>query len=322
MKKVVIILLLVLPFILIYFISVTGRILEKYSHIYVESLTVEDLEGNDITMKNYVEVRVGSSQKFNIVVGPELASNPSVTVNSYNNEICSFTVTDNIIEVTGIKYGQTTIVVTSVDKTNIFTTFKVRIVDDVPTGLEFAHTTLNLLPGQLTYITPPTFIPSTTKIEYKGLKWETSDESIVKIEDDDSGRVRALKEGQAVITARSTFNNEIYATITVIVSNQKFTDVYFDHYTTGAYIVSESELNLHSIVKYSESFKEQYTDEEIINQYIFKIETNSSGVDVSRLNEGLIIFDSNSSNIMIKIGIYMKNDQDTQVDLITIVFKK
>mgnify|MGYP003521265070 CR=1 FL=1 len=40
MKKVVIILLVILPFLLIYFISVTGRILEKYSHIFRDDYSI------------------------------------------------------------------------------------------------------------------------------------------------------------------------------------------------------------------------------------------------------------------------------------------
>lgn len=322
MKKVVIILLLVLPFILIYFISVTGRILEKYSHIYVESLKIQDLEDNDIIPNKPNEIRVGNSKQFKIVIGPELASNPSVLISCYNNDICSYTEENGILTVTALKYGQTTIIVSSVDRTNITASFIVKVIDDVPTGLQFAQKEMTAMPGKTYDITPPSFIPSTTKEQFKGLVWESSDEEIVKIVDANGGRIKALKEGEVIITAKSIFNSEIFATIKVNVTNQKFTDVYFDYYDTSAYVVNDKEFNLYSIIKYSDNFMNQYPEEERTNQYFFKLETNVSGVDVSKLSDGLIVFDDSKSVILIKIGIYMVSDPDSQVDLITIVFNK
>lgn len=321
MKKVVIILLLVLPFILIYFISVTGRILEKYSHIYVESLTVEDLEGNDITSLNYVEIRVGSTNQFNVVIGPELASNPDVTINCYNNEVCSYSYKDGILEIKGLTYGQTTFIITSVDRTNISCQFKIKVTDDVPTGLVFAQTEITIMPGKPHTLTPPSFIPTTTKNEYKGLIWETSDAEVLEIVDPLTGTIKGKKEGDATITARSKFNNEIYATIVVHVSNQKFTDVYFEHYDTSAYRVNGVELNLHDITKFSQAFISQFSEEERYQQFFYKLETTSNHIDATRLNEGIIKTD-NTQTVLIKVGIYMVNNPEVQIDEITIVFEK
>ena len=321
MKKVVIILLLVLPFILIYFISITGRILEKYSHIYVESLTVEDLEGNDVTTLNYSEIRVGSSQKFNVVIGPELASNPDVTINCYNNEMCSYTYVDGVLEITGTKYGQTTFIITSVDRTNISCQFKIKVTDDVPTGLVFTQNEITIMPGKAHILTPPSFIPTTTKNEYKEIIWETSDAEVVEIVDHSTGTIKGKKEGDATITARSKFNNEIYATLTVHVSNQKLTDVYFDHYDTSAYRVSETTLNLYNITKFSQTFMNQFTEEERKSQFFYKLESTSNHIDATELSSGIIKTD-NTQTVLIKVGIYMINNPEVQIDEITIVFEK
>ena len=47
MKKIVVILLLILPFVLIYSVSFTGRILSQYTHIPVERLVLLDEDANE-----------------------------------------------------------------------------------------------------------------------------------------------------------------------------------------------------------------------------------------------------------------------------------
>ena len=135
MKKVVIVLLVILPFLLIYFISVTGRILEKYSHIYVETLDLENSEEVKLENNSTVSIEKGTSQKFKIIIGPELASNPSVTINNFNSEVCSFVLVEEELEIIGLKYGVSKIVVTSVDQTDINFTLNIKITDDIPTNI-------------------------------------------------------------------------------------------------------------------------------------------------------------------------------------------
>lgn len=322
MKKLVVILLIVLPFLLIYFISITGRILEKYSHIYVEDIAVENAEHQPINIGEYIEIEIDSTKKFYIVVGPELASNKDVTISNINPSVCSHVLNGDVLELTGIKYGQTKVVITSVDRTQISYTLNIKVTDAVPTSLSFTNTQIKIMPQKTVQLPQPIFNPVTTKYEYKGLIWTSSDQEIVQIEDATSGLIKTKKEGTAVVTARSTFNNELYATITVIVSLDKSDlDVHFTHETTRAYITNQSIFDLKTITDFSDSFKEQYSLDERFNQFIYKLETNSNDVDSSQISNGIIIFNELKNTIVIKVSIYLIG-AESPIDTITIAYQK
>ena len=59
MKKAVVSMLLILPFVLIYFISFTGQILAKYTHINVERVVVVDARGNEYNDDDYIKIDKG-----------------------------------------------------------------------------------------------------------------------------------------------------------------------------------------------------------------------------------------------------------------------
>lgn len=322
MKKLVVILLIVLPFLLIYFISITGRILEKYSHIYVEDITVENSDHQLINIGEYIEVEKDSTKTFYIVLGPELASNKDVTISNINPSVCSYVLNGDVLELTGIKYGQTKIVITSVDRTQINYTLNIKVTDAVPTALSFSNTQIKIMPQKTDQLPQPMFSPSTTKYDYKGLIWTSSDEEIVQIEDETSGLIKTKKEGTAVVTARSTFNNELYATITVIVTFDKSDlDVHFTHEKSSPYVTNQSIFDLKTITDFSDSFKEQYSLDERFNQFVYKLDTSSKDVDISQISNGIIVFNELKSPIVIKVSIYM-NGEEIPIDTITIAYQK
>lgn len=323
MKKLVIMLLIVLPFILIYFISITGRVLETYSHIYVESISAKDLNNNEIGVNEIIEVQRNETKKFQIVVNPELASNPDVVIKNTNLDICKYNFKNGILEVTGLKYGLAKIIITSVDRTRISYTLNIKVTDSIPTDLKFEYEEISIIPLKSTQLPAPIFEPVTAKPEYKGLIWESSDETIVKIEDNEMGLVKGLREGIVTITVKSTFDENLSASITVTVSFDKSDiDVHFIHNSTGAYQVSDAIIDLKTITDFSDEFKDKYSEDERFEQFVYKLGTNSKYVDSSKLNEGILIFDEKQNLILIKVGIYLNSDPDTLIDEITIAYKK
>ncbi len=319
MKKLVIILLIVLPFVLIYFISITGQVLEKYSHIYVESISLEDGERNQIEQNVTVEIEKDSVKIFNIIVAPALASNPAVEISNINPEVCEYELIGSTLQVRGLKYGQTKIIITSIDRRKINYTLSIKVTDDIPTGLVFNYSQINIMPNKEMQLAAPTFIPSTTKYEYRGLIWESSDESIVKIIDNSSGLIKSASEGTALITARSIFDSSLYATITIVVGYDKSSiDVHFDYYSSNPLKINEQNLDLKNMIVFSDSFKEKYQEEERYNQFGYRVLANSQYVDISNLSEGLISFIEMGK--IVTIGIYLNDNPDNIIDEIKIVF--
>lgn len=335
MKKLVVILLIVLPFILIYFISITGRVLETYSHIYVESITVKDEDNNEIGLQamgpnqqgsGNVEVDKGTTKKLYIEVGPELASNKELKIETTNKEICEYVLKNNILEITGLKFGVAKLTLTSIDYTRIKYTLNVKVTDSIPTGLVFEKEEVVLFNKNALQLPQPKFEPATAKPEYKQLIWESSDETIVKIENSEVGLVKALKEGEVIITAKSTFDPNLSATIKVIVKFDKseldvhFTDNGKYQINNGIYIIKDSELDLKTITDFSDKFKNEYSEEVRFEKFIYKVSSNNKYLDESRLSEGILKFNEISNGKLFKIRIYLVGE-DSPIDEITIQYK-
>lgn len=320
MKKFVIILLIILPFLLIYFISVTGRILEKYSHIYVESLSVETLEEGVLEDKSTIVIEKGSTQKFKIIVGPELASNQSVKISNFNSEVCSYELFEDELEVTGLKYGVSKIVISSVDQTDINFTLNIKITDDIPTAITVDQNKLSIQTKQyyLSDLVNILFVPTTTKLEYRELMYETTDSNIVKILDSATGLIKGVAEGTCSIIITSKFDTNLKVEVIIDVSNQKSSDVFFDHYTTNAYTVDSLVFDLKTITKFSSNFNELYPNEnERFNQFSYKITSGSNYIDAlgTDLKNGIIKFTGDG---YIKIQIRLNSSPENYVDEITI----
>lgn len=323
MKKVVIILLVILPFLLIYFISVTGRILEKYSHIYVETLNVEDSSNVSLENETTILIEKGTTQKFKIVVGPELASNQSVTINNFNNEVCSYVLVEEELEIAGLKYGVSKIVITSIDQTDINFTLNIKVTDDVPTGIKANITEISIKTKQyiLSELVDITFEPATTKFEYRGLVYSSTNTNVVQIMDGELGLIKGVSEGSCSILVTSKFDANLKVEIKVNVSNQKDSDVFFDYYSNNAYTIDSPEFDLKSITKFSKKFMDLYpSEEERFNQFSYVITSgyNYINIEQSDLNAGIIKFTGDG---IVRVQIRMKDNPNSYIDELTIRYK-
>ena len=80
MKKIIVIILLILPFVLIYSISFTGKILSEYTHIYAERIVIENAFGDEYDENSIIKIGKGELFDLNVKVYPELASNKEFTI--------------------------------------------------------------------------------------------------------------------------------------------------------------------------------------------------------------------------------------------------
>lgn len=113
MKKVIVAILLVLPFLLIYFISFTGQILSRYTHIQVEKISVINEVGDEYKEDDVIKIGLDDIFNLKIIVYPSLASNKETRVVNSNKAVCEYDEENSKIR--GVDYGISTFIITSVD---------------------------------------------------------------------------------------------------------------------------------------------------------------------------------------------------------------
>jgi len=194
MKKMVIIILIVLPIFLVITISFAGRIFSYYQHISVEKIRFVDYEGIEYDEDFLFIVNVGEQRQTNIKVFPEFSTNKKVSYSSNNEEIF---VVDNDGVVTGVSFGTATLIAISEDGSKI-AKLLVKITQDRVTGVSLPYNELEIIVGNkqnLTAIVTP-YVALNKYVEYF-----SSDTSIVEV--NSNGTITAVSEGQAIITVRT-----------------------------------------------------------------------------------------------------------------------
>lgn len=206
MKKIVIILLAVLPIFLIVVISFAGRVFSEVSHVTIESVHfVDDLENK---MSNtIIPMNKGDQYKLNVKILPDLASDKGVTYKSSNEDICTVS-PDGLVYAVGNELGIAFITVTTnerqltdriginVTNTNVES---VDIIDkhgsQIDSVVMSAQDTIDL-----------ECIVNPWSALDKSVIWESSDTSIVSV--DGLGTIFAKKAGTAIITVRTKDGNK------------------------------------------------------------------------------------------------------------------
>lgn len=327
MKKVIVAILLVLPFLLIYFISFTGQVLSKYTHIAVERITVLDDVGDEYNEDDII--KIGLNEKFNlrIKVYPELASNKAVSVVNTDETICSYD--ENTQEVTGVEYGISTFLITSVDRSKISFSIKIQVAHDKLEDFNiYAHNkklefedkagravttkTISLTKGKAITLSAE-IVPQTTLPVYRTLIWKSEDRTVAQVTT--NGKVTAIAEGSTRIEVKSKKINdddlEIVKYIEIqVYPESEFYGIGFDYDTTvygDVYVVRDDMLdaegffNLTSITKIgADAVQEGITQQ----QLYYKVESGGLvSVDVSKLVDGKIKFIEPNKKVSILIYV-------------------
>lgn len=200
MKKIVIILLAVLPIFLIVVISFAGRVFSEVSHVNVEKVEFVDDTENPYSDDKVINMNKGETLQLKIKIYPEFATDKRVTYISNDLDIC--TVDENgIVSAVGNKLGIVVITVKTVekgmtDRIRINVTNKsvdyVRIIDSKGADVEYVEMSAKDTIQLFNEVGP-------WSAENKKVKWTSSDPSIVQI-DENVGRMYAIKPGTVVIT--------------------------------------------------------------------------------------------------------------------------
>ena len=319
MKKVVITLLLILPFLLIYFISFTGQILSKYTYIPVERIVLLDENGDELK-NNTVTCKQGEKYQMRIKVLPEFASNKQISIANTNWDICPI---DENYVVTAKELGEVAIIITSNDKHNVQYVFRFKVaqeeLEDIAITLD-GHDLENNQSINLGLNKSKNLgiriIPSSTALAYREIVWSTSNGEFVKI--NQNGQITGLKQTSTpiTITATSLHNPSIKKSINVNVVSELEKGVWFVASGLQAgrlYSVPLGDFDLKSITKIVD------LPADIAITYKITIGKDSAGIDASRLSEGIIKF--KAKNTAIEVKLIAINGSDTYYDTIRMISK-
>ncbi len=208
MKKIVIILLTVLPIFLIVVISFAGRIFSEVTHIPVESVAFVDETENKYPDNKEFKLNKGDTLQLNVKVYPELASNQKVNFSSSDEDIC--TVDNNgLVTAVGNKLATAIITVKTDEKSvtdRIYITVynehveEVKITDSNDNDVEEIQMSVGEITKLFATITPLTAVN-------KKVTWISDNPSVAYV--DQLGQITAKKPGTAVITVTTNDGQKI-----------------------------------------------------------------------------------------------------------------
>lgn len=277
MKKAVVTILLVLPFILIVMISFASRIVSNFKVIDVESVCFIDDLGDCLDEdETYLSIGLNAKLDLSIRIFPELSTNKRVTYVSNNEEICK--VDENGI-VTGIKYGVTSISVLTRDGNKKASVY-IDVRDDYVSSISVSESELELSIGQIYYLRAT--IDPVTALN-KNVVWTSSNEHVASV--NANGRVVAISAGNTTITV-TTIDGGHIATCEVLVKEE--VDFKFVDYEEGKgiYLIHEGVVNLASLLEYNEDLVN-------IEEVDYRIKSGSSNATLDgnllTINENAIV---------------------------------
>ena len=311
MKKTVVTILLVLPFLLIYFISFTGQILSSYKHIYVERITVLDAEGREYKEGDYIKLGINEEYDLKIKIYPELASDKTVLISNGNKAVCE--IDSETHKIKTLDYGVSKLIITSKDRHFIQFIINIRVAQDDIEDIVLSSNTVDVTKGRSQKV-DVSILPTTALLEFRELIWQSMDTSIAKVSQD--GLITGVNFGQTTVRVSSKHKPELYKDITVNVSLELGTGVFFaNEEPEKIFEVNVAEFDLKTITIINLN---GVTQNDVWYQLGSSI--NEEDIDALRLSEGIIKFNKQKTPVIIVVNAYA-NDKD-YTDTITIWFVK
>ena len=329
MKKTVVTILLVLPFLLIYFISFTGQVLSQYTHIYVERVVVLDEKGDEYNQNEIIKINLSETFDLRIKIYPELASNKKVKITNGNSRVCTVDEENYKVTASSTEFGESNIIITSEDRHFVQFSIIIKVAQDEPDDIIFN----NIENYQLTIPKGKTFavdfsvVPETTISEYKELIWQAVNpqgQNIISVTR--NGVIKAINEGTAKVIVKTasdkfeTISKEIIVTVTLDLGN----GVWFqnDNPIGSAYLVTNPNFDLKTITRIIGVEGVDMSD------LVYKLETSPSveEIDYSNISSNVIangeikfLREGTIVKVSVNINTDTTNGYNTN-DVITLVY--
>lgn len=327
MKKAVVTILLILPFLLIYFISFTGRILSQYTYIAVERIAVLDSQGDEYKENSIIKIGKGESKgdKLRIKVYPEYASNKNISI-SGGGSICSIDKETHMI--TGLELGEATIIITSQDKTDVQFAITIKVAED---EIQAIHLSTDLgvgVPGVLNinknrskYV-EHTIVPYTVPTNMRGLEWWSENPNIATV--NRSGKITGINYGTTTIWVKSIQNPDIKNHFTVNVTSDLQKGIWWDKGDNDYIALTASDIvpNANYDLKLITLIKNLPIDLSAVSSGDIWYTLNGGDIafiDDTLIDQGIIKF--TKSNVMVSISVSYDDGVEVYSDSVNIWYR-
>lgn len=315
MKKTVVMILLVLPFLLIYFISFTGQILSKYTHINVERVVILDSSGNELKDDDYIKIGLDEEYRIRVKVYPELASNKEVIISNSDKAVVD--VNADTLVVTPLKYGESTIIITSVDRHFVQCIFKIVVAQDEIEDIIVQTPEVTVPKGKKKQAVVSIY-PDTVVAQYRDLQWISSNGDIAKVSN--NGEITGVAVGTTIITVRSVLKPEISKTIIVHVVADFGDGVWFDNDNAGKlYSVTSATFDLKGITIIN-------LDGVTIDNVMYKLTNNPSAdkLDYTNISGNGVVADGvlnfKATKTIVSVSVSVSVGGKSYSDIISLIY--
>ena len=307
MKKMIIMILAVLPIFLLIFISFAGKIISEVTHVPVESIVFVDDLNNKYSENKIIEINKGETYSLKAKIYPELASNKNVKYTSGDTDIC--TVDEyGVVYAVGNKLSSTVITVKTEEGAKTASIFinvtnkkvsSVSIVDKNHNSID--EITLSVGDSKTLYASIEPFTA-----ENKRVIWSSSDDSIVYV-NQYTGSILAKEQGTVTITVATIDGN--------------YTDNCIVHVDGGKVKLAFDFSNTDDIYAYNSVYKSKITEIKLINYIVYDETIISISQIKFRVNSGSAIFNEETGILtingtdIISITAYIDNDSGISVNI-------
>ena len=242
MKKLILAILIVLPFLLVAIVAFSGKIIGDVNFVAVESVRFEGLEADGVLLnESVIDLQVGREYRLRYTVLPQTASDKNVTVNVDGG--VQIIKREDGYYLSGNTAGARGTVTILSNNGGKKAEFSVRIIDEVVTSVTFLAKKLSLRIGERRQMEIKIISPTAPKQE---VEWYCSDAGVARI--DANGTVTALKAGTAAIEVRLKADPTIRDRCDLTVLDER-PELYFEVEDPTAYFSDVAELDLAALLR-------------------------------------------------------------------------
>lgn len=237
MKKFSIIILLLMPFFLIYLVSFVGKIFNEFQHVALIGFVITGEDNREFVSGDTLTMQVGTDYYVKVECDPDNATNPEYDVKNvdYDGDPNDFVVSYSKQSlITANKVGQAKLSFVSLYDTDIKFDLNINVVDDQLRDFTIVNAdknneiNLGLKTRDQKYIQIK-YDPEGTTMEQRGVSFESQDTSIATVTSD--GLVKPVSVGKTKVIVTSLYNPEISKAVTINVTEHPTKAAYFDYYS-------------------------------------------------------------------------------------------
>lgn len=231
------------------------------------SVTETEVATESIKIEKIEDIHVGEEKELVFSVLPSNSTDLDVGIVSSDETVAKIIGKEEKVYVKALKEGEVKISILLISNKEIKTDLELKVLAEIQGSKIEISEIEDVRVGQIRELTA-TVAPENSL--NKNIKWTTSDETILLIEDETVGKFKALKEGKATITVTLVNNDKVTASYEIEVKEEIT--------ATGIKIEKPEKVNLYDDLM----LKVNITPEDVTNK---EVEWASSNTSVIKINK-------------------------------------